>query len=182
MSQRLVTTCLLSFTFGAAALAAQVAADEIYVGGVRLRLGTQASVVLESLRDGYDVQDVWGSSPSGQEVSVPSNANASYVVARVGEPQNLLANIIFREGILTHVRRYWSLPDQRTDSPAFADAVLSALDQLDGIRCRIDVTDGHTPEMDGRTAVIACGNRRVEIRSLEFGRDRTAQVDEVLGE
>jgi hypothetical protein len=91
----------------------------ILIGAREVRLGMKAADVLPEIKRKYEVSPLGVEPPETQ----------SYLVATRGVPENVIANLVFSKGSLTHIRRYWGTSASR-DGGMIARDLLTILESL----------------------------------------------------
>lgn len=144
---------------------------QIYIGNVKLTLGSSRESTLVRLRTQYGVdsmasQDQW-MVISG---SPPSNA--------------VIGTVSFKRGLLARVTRVWTPPEAASTQSDAIRAVIGALPQLLSDRqatCQLADRSNRSPTGDLSDITVTCGERQVAITLVRYdGRDLIS-VTEQLG-
>lgn len=177
---------------------ASESSESIDVGGVTLRLGMAQDYVLQHLYEHYDVQEfdvatstfVAEPDPVLAEIKRLSTAAAesSWVVAtKSGVPSSeTLAEVIFTQGRLSSVRKFWTGAGEPDSETGFANVLYGAITSFEHegkTPCEVMANSQQAPFGDTKTVRITCGGQKhLDIDFLQpVGGRESAGITEILG-
>ncbi len=145
---------LLALSFGYFRAQGQGTQDSIYLGGTRLTLGMPKDAVVTALAGSYEVRSLGEGQFSSWTVS-----------SKNGPPFKSVGNVVFRDGKLSSVLKYWG-PEDQQKGVEFATSLYGVIDGFtqEGRRaCTISVGQKQDPGYQSKAMFINCGNKYVRI-------------------
>lgn len=172
MRYKIAAVALLAFSAGYFQAHGQIAQDSIYLGTTRLTLGMPKDAVIAALAGSYEVRNLGEGQVSSWIVS-----------SKNGPPFKAVGNVVFKDGKLSSVLKYWG-PEDQQKGVEFATSLYGVIDGFakEGRRtCTISVGQKQDPGYENKAMFITCGEKYIRIdidRSEKTG--ESADITEVL--